>query len=114
MRRARRKPLAKFKAAFRLGYLYDYSPVVDKSVGPLFPDANRHSFTVGMSKSMAGAEFSLFYEAMKFVDRDVAVAENGIKGTNGLYEQFRAPLIGMSMRLTKGGSQVEIPDDKCR
>jgi long-chain fatty acid transport protein len=85
----------------RLGYLFDYSPVVDKSVGPLFPDANRHSFTLGATKRMGNKQFTFFYEAMKFVDRTTNVAENVVKGTNGDYKNF-AHVIGLALRLSKG------------
>lgn len=94
------KPLNKFGVTVRGGYLYDYSPVVDKSVGPLFPDANRHSATVGFTRRVKDKEMTMFYEAMKFVNRNVFVPENIVKGTNGLYDNF-AHLIGISMRINK-------------
>lgn len=94
------KPMKKFGMTARAGYLFDYSPVVDKSVGPLFPDANRHSITVGGTRHVGNKELTFFYEAMMFVDRTVFVPENIIKGTNGLYQNF-AHLIGMSMRINK-------------
>jgi long-chain fatty acid transport protein len=94
------KPLAKFNAVGRVGYLFDHSPVVDKSVGPLFPDADRHSVTVGMTKRVGNKELTMFYEAMMFVNRTVYVPENVIKGTNGLYDNF-AHILGMSMRINK-------------
>lgn len=85
----------------RVGYIYDYSPVPDQSVGPLFPDANRNSFTVGASKTRGNKEFSLFYEAMKFEDRITNVAANNNLYTNGDYHNF-AHLFGFSMRLNPG------------
>jgi long-chain fatty acid transport protein len=85
----------------RGGYLFDRSPVVEKSVGPLFPDANRHSATAGMSMRMLGGEFSLFYEAMQFVNRHVNVAGGVAKGTNGEYRNF-AHLAGASLRFAMG------------
>ena len=86
---------------FRLGYLYDKSPVPDQSVGPLFPDANRHSFTVGASKKRGNKEFSLFYEAMKFDNRVTNVAANDGIYTNGDYHNF-AHLAGASFRFNLG------------
>jgi len=83
--------------AIRGGYLYDRSPVVEKSVGPLFPDANRHSATVGLSMRSGSKEFSLFYEAMQFVNRSTNVAGNVNQFTNGDYRNF-AHLAGMSLR----------------
>jgi len=56
----------------RAGYWFDRSPVVDKSVGPLFPDANRHGFTIGATKTVGKKEFTLFYEALQFADRRIA------------------------------------------
>jgi long-chain fatty acid transport protein len=94
------KPMAKFNVVGRVGYLFDHSPVVEKSVGPLFPDADRHSVTVGMTRRVGNKELTMFYEAMKFVKRDVFVPENIIKGTNGLYDNF-AHILGMSMRINK-------------
>jgi long-chain fatty acid transport protein len=98
------RPVRKFGVTLRGGYLYDYSPVVDKSVGPLFPDNSRHSVTMGMTKRVGNTELSLFYEAMKFVDRDVFVPENVVRGTNGLYHNF-AHVLGMSMRINREPSR---------
>jgi long-chain fatty acid transport protein len=97
------KPLSP-KLTVRTGYMFDRSPVVDKAVGPLFPDANRHSFTVGATKTAGNKEFTLFYEAMKFVDRTTAVAENNIKFTNGDYRNF-AHVAGAGLRIILGGSK---------
>ena len=88
--------------SMRLGYIYDRSPVVDKSVGPLFPDANRHSFTLGATRSMFGIPFTFFYEAMQFVNRTVNVPANNIQGTNGEYRNF-AHLLGTSLRFSRKG-----------
>jgi long-chain fatty acid transport protein len=87
--------------SLRAGYLFDSSPVVEKSVGPLFPDANRHSATVGMSMRAGNKEFTFFYEAMQFVNRHTNVAGNDIIGTNGEYRNF-AHLAGTSLRITFG------------
>ncbi len=85
----------------RIGYIFDYSPVPDQSVGPLFPDANRNSFTFGASRKRQNKEFSLFYEAMKFENRVTNVAANANLYTNGNYHNF-AHLFGFSMRLNAG------------
>jgi long-chain fatty acid transport protein len=85
----------------RGGYLYDRSPVVERSVGPLFPDANRHSATVGMSMRTGNTEFTLFYEAMQFANRHTNVGGNVNQGTNGEYRNF-AHLAGMSLRIILG------------
>lgn len=85
----------------RLGYIFDYSPVPDQSVGPTFPDANRNSFTIGASRKSGTKEFSFFYEAMKFSDRVTNVAANANVYTNGDYRNF-AHLAGLSMRFNFG------------
>ena len=95
------KPLSP-KLTVRAGYFFDRSPVVDKAVGPLFPDANRHGFSIGGTKSVANKEFTLFYEALKFVDRTTAVAANDIKFTNGDYRNF-AHVLGAGLRFNIGG-----------
>jgi len=76
--------------------------VVDKSVGPLFPDANRHGFSIGATKTVGKKEFTLFYEALQFADRRVAVPANDIKYTNGDYSNF-AHVLGAGLRLVVGG-----------
>jgi len=88
----------------RTGYFFDRSPVPDKSVGPLFPDASRHGFSIGATKTIKNKEFTLFYEALKFVDRTTAVSANDIKYTNGNYSNF-AHVAGAGLRLTLGGSK---------
>lgn len=92
---------SKGSMSLRAGYLFDRSPVVEKSVGPLFPDANRHSGTVGMSMRKGNKEFTFFYEAMQFLNRHTNVAGNDNIGTNGEYRNF-AHLAGTSLRITFG------------
>ena len=82
----------------RVGYLFDRSPVPDKSVGPLFPDANRHSFTVGATRKSGNKDLTIFYEAMKFVDRQTNVAANNYQWTNGDYHNF-AHVFGFALRM---------------
>jgi long-chain fatty acid transport protein len=96
------KPLSETMEV-RAGYMFDHSPVPDKSVGPLFPDSSRHSVTVGGSLRSGNIEFSLFYQAMKFVDRTTNVSENAAQYTNGLYDNF-AHLGGFGLRWHLGGS----------
>jgi long-chain fatty acid transport protein len=85
----------------RLGFLFDQSPVPDKSVGPLFPDSDRLSFTAGASKKSGDKEFTLFYEAMHFENRVTNVAANDNIYTNGDYHSF-AHLAGASFRFNLG------------
>jgi len=88
----------------RAGYLFDRTPVVDKSVGPLFPDSNRHSFTVGATKRSGAMELSFFYEAMKMADRNTNVAANNIDFTNGEYKNF-VHVAGLGLRIFVGGER---------
>jgi long-chain fatty acid transport protein len=85
----------------RFGYVYDVSPVPDQSVGPLFPDANRHSLTFGLTQRRGATELSLFYQAMFFVNRVTDVAANNGQYTNGQYSNF-AHLAGLGMRIYPG------------
>lgn len=93
------------KTVVRAGYMFDRSPVVDKSVGPVFPDANRNTFSVGASRTHGEMEFTLFYQAVKFVDRTTNVDANANQFTNGLYHNF-AHLMGIGLRLHKGGDST--------
>jgi len=90
------------KTTVRLGYLFDGSPVVEKSVGPLFPDSTRHSFTFGATRKVGENEFTFFGEAMKFTDRQTNVAANNYQWTNGDYHNF-AYVAGLALRLDVGG-----------
>jgi long-chain fatty acid transport protein len=85
------------RTTVRMGYLFDGSPVPEQSVGPLFPDSSRHSFTIGGSRTSGNKEFTFFYEAMKFVDRQTNVAANDYQWTNGEYHNF-AHVAGLAMR----------------
>lgn len=85
------------KMAIRMGYLRDLSPVPDQSVGPLFPDANRNSFTVGSTIKRNGKDYSIFYEAMMFDRRITNVPANAHLYTNGVYDNF-AHVAGLGLR----------------
>ena len=81
----------------RAGYMFDRSPVPDKSVGPFFPDSSRDSFMVGATRKSGTRELAFFYEAMNFRDRVTNVAANNNIFTNGDYHNF-AHLVGLSLR----------------
>jgi len=66
-----------------VGYVFDHSPVPDKSTGPLFPDNTRNSLTIGATKTIGNKEFSAFYQAMFFLDRNTNVLANKNEFTNG-------------------------------
>lgn len=80
----------------RIGWYYDKNPVPEKSVGPVFPDADRNSFTMGASRKVGNKEFSLYYQAMFMRLRTTNVAANLNQGTNGVYDNF-VNFAGMSM-----------------
>ena len=81
----------------RLGYMFDYSPVPDQSVGPLFPDANRNSLTLGATQKRGNLDLTFFYEAMFFENRVTNVAANNYQYTNGDYSNF-VHVFGFAMR----------------
>jgi long-chain fatty acid transport protein len=87
--------------AVRAGYLYDHTPVPDKSVGPFFPDSDRHSFTVGATQRVKNMELTLFYQFMQMIDRTVNVAANASQFTNGDYRNS-AHLAGAGLRMYIG------------
>ncbi len=80
----------------RFGYMFDMSPVPAQSVGPLFPDADRSSFTVGATRKNGTKEMTVFYEAMKFQNRVTNVAANNYQWTNGDYNNF-ADIFGFGL-----------------
>jgi len=95
------------KLVMRAGYMFDHTPVPDKSTGPLFPDSSRHSFTVGGSWALGKWELSMFYQAMKFVYRETNVADNADIFTNGAYDNF-AHLGGLGLRYNMGGTDLKV------
>lgn len=85
------------KTTVRVGYQFDLSPVVAESVGPLFPDSDRSSFTLGATRKSGNKEFTFFYEAMKFLDNQTNVPGNNYQWTNGDYHNF-AHVAGLGLR----------------
>jgi len=86
------------KTEIRVGYLFARSPVPDMSVGPLFPDSSRDSFTFGGTRKSGNLDLTFFYEAEFFRDRVTNVAANANQYTNGDYNNF-AHIFGLSIRL---------------
>jgi hypothetical protein len=56
---------------------------------------------VGTSRRRGNLEFSLFYQAMFFMDRNTNVAANNYQFTNGEYKNF-AHLAGAGLRMHLG------------
>jgi long-subunit fatty acid transport protein len=102
------KMLSRFTngATWRTGYIYDQSPVPDKSKGPLFPDTDRHSWTAGMTKPVGNKDFTFFYQFMQFINHTTDVAANQNQFTNGQYRSF-ANLIGLGLRWRAGGQSAD-------
>jgi long-subunit fatty acid transport protein len=88
-----------------VGYLFDGSPVPEQSVGPLFPDSTRQSFTVGASRKSGNKEFTFFYEAMKFMNRQTNTPANDYQWTNGNYHNF-AHVAGLGLRFDVTGLSI--------
>jgi long-chain fatty acid transport protein len=89
------------KNTVRVGYVFDHTPVTDKSTGPLFPDSSRNSITVGLSRIRNMSEFSFFYQAMWYDGRLTNVPENANIWTNGNYSNF-VHLFGFGLRMRMG------------
>ena len=87
---------------WRTGYVYDHSPVPEQSIGPLFPDTNRHSWTIGLTKPVGSFDMSMYYQFMQFINTSTNVDANWSQFTNGEYRNF-ANLFGAGMRWRFGG-----------
>ncbi|MEQ1945608.1 MAG: outer membrane protein transport protein [Bryobacteraceae bacterium] len=92
-------------STWRAGYIFDQSPVPDKSKGPLFPDTSRHSVTAGITKSIGNKDFTVFYQYMKFTNVTTDVLANQNQFTNGTYKSI-ANLIGLGLRWRAGGQDA--------
>lgn len=92
----------------RGGYFFDHAPEPDKSVGPFFPDSTRNTFTLGASRQRGNAEFTIFYEAIKFLHRKTDVPANAYIFTNGLYKGF-GHIVGFGFRMNIGGTTIDVP-----
>jgi long-chain fatty acid transport protein len=92
----------------RAGFLYDRTPVTDESVGPLFPDSSRLSFTLGATRKSGNKELTIYYEAMKFLDRTTNFAANDFQWTNGDYHNF-AHIFGFSLRMDVTDFKIRRP-----
>lgn len=71
----------------RAGYMYDNNPVPDSTLGPVLPDSDRHSFSIGQGFHNDQFSLDLAYMFTHFVDRTVNnqnMAE--LTGANGTYK----------------------------
>jgi len=69
----------------RAGYMYDTSPVPEKTVDPILPDADRNEISVGIGFTRNPYTLDLTYYAVLVKDRKVT---NNINDFNGKYESF--------------------------
>lgn len=79
--------------SYRFGYYYDVSPLPQKDVGILQPDANRHGVTAGLTLPMPRllpwkTTMDLQYLALFFQDRTVNTATNVNLGLAGTFVAF--------------------------
>jgi len=71
----------------RAGYMYDKNPIPSTTVGPVLPDATRHSFTIGQGFHNDMFALDLAYMYTHFLDRTV-YNQNMVEltGANGTYK----------------------------
>jgi long-chain fatty acid transport protein len=70
----------------RAGYIYDLTPVPDKTFDPQVPDANRHIFTVGGDLKISRFTLGIAYNYILSESRD----KNNQIGTNGVPAPLQA------------------------
>lgn len=71
----------------RAGYMYDNNPIPDSTLGPVLPDSDRHSFSIGQGFHNDIFSLDLAYMWTHFVDRTVHNQDmTTLTGANGTYE----------------------------
>ncbi|NJD91084.1 MAG: aromatic hydrocarbon degradation protein [Geobacter sp.] len=71
----------------RLGYMYDKNPIPDSTIGPVLPDSDRHSFSIGQGFHNDYFSLDLAYMWTHFVDRTVNNQDmTALTGANGTYK----------------------------
>ncbi|MEI6205932.1 MAG: OmpP1/FadL family transporter [Desulfuromonadales bacterium] len=71
----------------RAGYMYDLNPVPDATLGPVLPDSDRHSFSIGQGFHTDMFSLDLAYMWTHFVDRTVSNQDMmALTGANGTYK----------------------------
>ena len=81
------------------GFVYDITPQSVSSMTPLLPDSNRRDYSLGLTYRGWGAEWTLAYMLVDFLERDTV--ENGIgqnpDGFDGSYRSIaHIPTLGVS------------------
>ena len=69
----------------RAGYMYDTSPVPEKTCDPILPDSDRNEISIGIGYNNNNYSLDLAYYAVIAKDRKVT---NNINGFDGKYEFF--------------------------
>lgn len=69
----------------RAGYMYDTSPVPERTCDPILPDADRNEISIGIGYQGQRYNLELTYYAVLVKERRVT---NNIYGFNGKYESF--------------------------
>jgi long-chain fatty acid transport protein len=71
----------------RAGYMYDLNPIPDSTIGPVLPDSDRHSFSVGQGFHNEHFSLDLAYMWTHFVDRTVSNQNmTELTGATGTYQ----------------------------
>ena len=71
----------------RLGYMYDKNPIPDSTLGPVLPDSDRHSFSIGQGFHNDYFSLDLAYMWTHFVDRTVSNQDmTAMTGATGTYK----------------------------
>jgi long-chain fatty acid transport protein len=71
----------------RAGYMFDKNPVPDSTIGPVLPDADRHSFSVGQGFHNDRFSLDLAYMWTHFVERTTSNQDmTAMTGANGTYK----------------------------
>lgn len=71
--------------ALRAGYMFDPTPVPDRTLDPILPGASRHMANFGVGYQYKGLSIDVAYMAIFFEDRTTKV---NIQGFNGEYQSF--------------------------
>ena len=71
----------------RAGYMYDKNPIPDSTLGPLLPDADRHSFSIGQGFHNDRYSVDIAYMWTHFVNRTVNNQNmTDLLGENGTFK----------------------------
>jgi len=71
----------------RAGYMFDTNPIPDSTLGPLLPDSDRHSFSIGSGLHNDYCTLDMAYMYTHFVDRTVNNQDmTALTGENGTFK----------------------------